>query len=91
MEMQIKTELKEGQQGEPIRDDAGKQRCEQQQHNEIRPETKQPTSRRIRGKNSRSNSSLGGGNTYVASMTTPTPVGCRASVMATAICLVNLS
>lgn len=29
--------------------------------------------------------------TYVASMTTPTPVGCRASVIATAICLVNLS
>lgn len=31
------------------------------------------------------------GHTYVASMTTPTPVGCRASVIATAICLVNLS
>lgn len=30
-------------------------------------------------------------STYVASMTTPTPVGCRASVIATAICLVNLS
>lgn len=30
-------------------------------------------------------------HTYVASMTTPTPVGCRASVIATAICLVNLS
>lgn len=29
--------------------------------------------------------------TYVASMTTPTPVGCKASVIATAICLVNLS
>lgn len=28
---------------------------------------------------------------WVASMTTPTPVGCRASVIATAICLVNLS
>jgi len=32
-----------------------------------------------------------GFSTYEASITTPTPVGCTASVIATAICLVNLS